>query len=203
VSSNLDIGLSLKIMQGVIYDRPIGFDTESGDISDEFEDASETVTTFGLDLGLVYESTTIPDLAVGIVGKNLNTPEFENDAGRKFEVEPQYRAGIAYDCLYDMITIAIDADLSANETLIQDYQSQYIGGGIDFHPGSWISLRAGAMKNTKEEYEGLIYTGGVSLGLKWIQVDLTGQISAETGEFDGEEIPRYGRAQLSIVSKWF
>ena len=59
------------------------------------------------------------------------------------------------------------------------------------------------MKNTKEEYEGLIYTGGVSFGLKWLQVDVTGQMSAEQGEFDGEEIPRYARVQASIVSKWF
>jgi hypothetical protein len=203
VSSNLDIGLSLKVMQGVVYDEQISFDTESGDISDEFEDASESVTTFGVDLGLVYKSTTISGLAIGLVGKNLNTPEFDNDAGTIYEVEPQYRAGIAYDFLFDMFTLAIDADLSANETLIEDYQSQYVGGGIDFHPGSLISLRVGAMKNTKEEYEGLIYTGGVSFGLKWLQVDVTGQMSAEQGEFDGEEIPRYARVQASIVSKWF
>ena len=59
------------------------------------------------------------------------------------------------------------------------------------------------MENISESDEGIIYTGGFSLGTKWIQLDVAGQLSSKKGEFEGEEIPRYARVQVSLVSKWF
>lgn len=99
-------------------------------------------------------------------------------------------------------TLAFDLDLTTNETFIEGYDAQFAGGGISFHPVSWCSLRAGAMKNLKENDEGLIVTAGLGLGIKWFQLDLAAQMATKTGEYDGTEIPRYGRVQLAFVSKW-
>ena len=48
----------------------------------------------------------------------------------------------------------------------------------------------------------LIFTGGLGIGCKWVQLDLSAQISTEEAEFDGNTIPRHARAQLALVSKW-
>ena len=199
----LNCGVSLKIMPAYTYDLNMKIDTESGDISDDFKDAEKQDTSFGVDFGLLYKPPVLSNLSIGLVAKNINTPEFETISGDTLEVKPQVRAGLAYDLLGDLITIAIDADLTNNETFIPDYESQFIGGGFNFHPFSWLSLRGGAMTNTQEKDEGIIWTAGLGFGLKWFQLDLSGQYSSKEGEFDGNTIPAYGRVQVSIVSKWF
>lgn len=153
-------------MPAYTYDLNVNIDTESGDISDVLKDAEKQDTSFGVDFGLLYKPPILSDLSIGLVAKNINTPEFETISGDTLEVKPQVRAGLAYDFLGDLITIAIDADLTNNETFIPDYESQFIGGGINFHPFSWLSLRGGAMTNTQEKDEGIIWTAGLGFGLK-------------------------------------
>ena len=60
-----------------------------------------------------------------------------------------------------------------------------------------------AMSNMKESVEGTVLTGGLSLGVKWLQIDVAGQYSMKEGEFDGSKIPRYSKVQIALVSKWF
>lgn len=200
---DINCGASFKIMPGYSYDQNVKIDTRSGNVSDDMNDADKQDTSFGVDLGLLYKPVILPNLSIGIVGKNLNTPRFKTVNDDTLEVKPQVRAGLAYDLLLDRLTVAIDADLTRNETFIPEYQSQFIGGGLNFHPFSWLSLRVGAMQNIQEDNEGLIWTGGFGAGVKWFQMDLSGQYSSKTGEYDGDSIPKYGRIQLSFVSKWF
>jgi hypothetical protein len=199
----LNCGASFKIMPGYTYDATIKIDTESGDVDSELEDVEERDTSWGIDLGLLFKPTKLPKLSLGLVGKNLNTPEFDTATGDTLKVKPQGRAGLAYDFWGDRLTVAIDGDLTKNETFIPDYDSQFIGGGINFHPFSWLSLRCGAMQNIQESDDGTIYTAGLGFGLKWFQLDVTGQASDKKGEYEDEEIPRYARVQVALVSKWF
>jgi hypothetical protein len=76
--------------------------------------------------------------------------------------------------------------------------------GLEFHPASWFALRAGAMKDIASEKfdEGMIMTAGVGFGLKWLQFDLSAQMSSKKGEYDGQAIPRYAALNFSLVSKW-
>lgn len=199
----VDVGAAFKIMPGYTFDGDVKIDTESGDISDRLEDADKRDTSWGIDLGLLYKPARVPGLSLGLVGKNLNTPEFDTVTGRAYEVDPQVRAGVAYDCWDDRVCLALDFDLTSNKTFIPDYDAQFVGGGINFHPWSWFSIRGGVMRNIKESDEGTILTAGLGLGLKWFQLDIAGQISTEEGSYDGRDIPRYGRVQVSLVSKWF
>ncbi len=59
------------------------------------------------------------------------------------------------------------------------------------------------MRNIQESDDGTIYTAGLGFGLKWIQLDITGQASDKKAEYEGDEIPRYLRVQVALVSKWF
>ncbi len=197
----LDLGGAIKLMPGWTYDGIVAVDISSGDINSKLKDYDKTDTSWGIDLGLLFKPHFLKGLSLGLVGKNLNTPEFDTVTGQTYKIDPQARLGIAYD--FSAFTLALDADLTKNKTFIPDYDTQYIGGGISFHPWSWFSLRAGAMQNIAESEEGLVLTGGLGMGLKWFQLDLAAQVSTKSGEFDGNDIPRYMRIQASIVSKWF
>jgi len=198
----IDVGGALKLMPGYTFEKKIKIDTESGDIDDELKDAEESDVSYGVDLGILYKPQKMPRLSIGLVGKNLNTPEFDTTSGATLKVEPQVRAGAAYDFLNDKVTVALDADLTKNETFIEDYYSQFIGGGIAYHPVNWFSLRAGAMRNLQESNDGTILTAGLGFGLKWLQLDISGQYSTEEGEYDGNSLPRYSRVEIALVSKW-
>ena len=202
-AGRLSLGGSVKIMSGRTYflEKPI--DSESGDIMDDIDATEKETTTFGMDAGLQFIPAGIEDLSLGMVMKNMNTPKFDVIDGSKIEIKPQVRIGAAYNTLLDRLTFAVDADLTDNETLIPGYREQYIGGGVDFHPFSWFSLRAGMMKNIKESDEGNIMTAGLGFGSKWLQLDIAGQYSTEKGTYDGKKMPRYGRVQVSLVSRWF
>jgi hypothetical protein len=200
---DLSVGGAFKIMSGSTYKLEKPVDTESGDISDDIEDYEEKDIAFGVDMGLLLNPMGLDSVALGLVVKNINGPEFDFCDGTTLEFKPLARAGFAYNVLLDRLTVALDVDLTKNESLIPGYDEQYVGGGLDFHPFSWFSIRGGMMKNMEESNEGAIYTAGLGLGAKWFQIDVAGQYSEEKGSYDGEDIPRYTRVQASIVSRWF
>lgn len=202
VPGTFSLGGSAKIMSANTYSGIMKIDDESNDIVDTLQDSEESDSTIGFDLGALYSPPGLSNLSLGIVAKNLNSPEFNMPGGGTITIDPQIRAGAAMNLLSDKLTVAFDMDLSANETYIEGYDAQFAGGGVSFHPTSWFSVRGGAMKNIKETDEGLILTAGLGFGAKWIQADIAGQMSTKKGEFDGNEIPRYTRVQLSLVSKW-
>ncbi len=198
----VDVGGALKLMPGYTFEEKIKIDTESGDVDDELKDAEESDLSYGVDLGVLFKPQKLPRLSIGLVGKNLNTPKFDTVSGAMLEVEPQVRAGVAYDFFKDKVTVALDADLTKNETFIEDYYSQLIGGGIAYHPVNWFSLRAGAMRNLQESNDGTILTAGLGFGMKWLQFDISGQYSTEEGEYDGDSFPRCSRVEIALVSQW-
>ncbi len=199
----LSCGGAFKIMTGQTFDEEIKIDTESGDINSDLENTAKSDTTWGVDVGVLYNPASLGNFTAGLVLKNLNSPGFSTISGKTLEVDPQIRAGVAYDFPGKKITCAMDLDLSENKTFIENYYAQYIGVGASFHPFSWLALRCGLMQNIKESDEGLILTAGIGTGVKWLQFDIAGQYSTESGQFDEQSIPRYGRIQFALISKWF
>lgn len=198
----LDMGASVKVMPGRTYDMSIDVDTDFDDLEDEFKNADKNDVSWGIDLGMAFTPEAVSNTTFGIVMKNLNSPEFDTNKGNTLEVDPQVRVGMASDFFDQRLTFALDADVIANDTYISGIDSQFIGGGLNFHPFSWLSLRGGMMKNIRESADGTILTAGIGAGVKWIQMDVSGQYSLKNSEYDGDEIPRYARAQFSLVSKW-
>lgn len=194
----LSIGGSLKFMHGVTYFDKI--DLDDSDSSGSSEKKEKSSANLGVDIGLLYQP--IRNLSIGLVGKNLNSPSFETTNGfDDVTVDPMFRAGIAYD-LFDSLEIAADLDLTKNSTFMDDVDSQMIGGGLDFHPLSWFSLRGGAMHNIGDDISGLIYTAGLGIGAKWLQLDLSGQMGNQWGTFDGTDYPKYTSVNLALISRW-
>jgi len=198
---NIMIGGALKYMYGVTYTQIVSFEDSQDDQTKEELKSSN----FGVDIGLAYQPSFSYDLTIGLVAKNLNAPSFEFDDGTEYTIDPMVRAGIAYNLLDDL-QIATDIDLTTNETLRDGVKSQMLGGGIIYEPFSDIfalSLRAGLQQNLHtSDVAGLVYTAGLGIGVKWIQIDLSGEMASNTNEIEGTSVPQYAKVSLALISRW-
>ncbi len=202
-------GINAKAMSLETSTQSVKLGTSADEADTGIDNYTTTYkNTFGIDLGLAYMPKG-SDLTVGLVGKNINSPSFKVDTSKTgrtadYEFDPYFRAGISYPIWNNNIEFALDVDLQKSETMIPGEDTQMVGAGIELHPASWFALRLGAMQDmASEKYdEGTILTAGVGFGLKWLQFDLSVMASTETGEYDGNEIPRYAAANLSLLSRW-
>ena len=195
--AEVSIGMNLKYMQGVTYKTTLKLDTDSDTLEDSLDTNKKTSTDVGVDLGVLVNAGGI---RFGLVGKYLNSPEFDYYDGSKYKIDPMVRGGVALD-LTNWLTFAMDIDLTENDTGIKDFKSQYVGGGFNIHQ-SWFSIRAGAMRNLVQDEEGTILTAGVGFGLKWFQLDVAAEASTKKGTYDGNDIPRYFKVNVALVSRW-
>jgi hypothetical protein len=200
LGSVINWGISAKYMAGSTTSTKIKFTEDDYDPVDELDKNTKDTSTFGVDAGIIIQPKD-SGFKLAIAGKNLNTPEFDVVDGSTYELEPKITAGVAYSAT-DMIDLTIDYDFTELTDELTNQKYQYVGGGINFHPLTWFSLRAGAKKNLSDDYNGMIYTTGVSFGLKWLQLDAAVQVSENSGDYDGNEIPRYVKANIALVSKW-
>lgn len=201
-AGKLGLGASLKYMKGTTYNARIDVDTSSGNIDNQLNNIEKTDSALGVDLGVLFTPAAYNYLTLGLVGKNLNSPSFETVvAGESYKVAPQFRAGLDV-ALNTKLNLALDLDLTSNKTFITGLDTRYLGGGFNFHPASWFSMRLGAMQNLDSSNEGTVLTGGLGFGLKWLQLDIAAQVANKKGYFDGEEFPRYARANIALVSRW-
>ena len=195
---SLSVGGSLKYMYGETFAKQINID--DNDIEKDLDKNKKNSSAFGVDIGLLYEPVFLPKARIGLVGKNLTSPKFNLSNGDSITIDPQVRAGLAYDIL-DSLEFAMDMDLTSNKTLVDDLKSQMIGGGLNWHPVSWASLRGGLQKDIGSS-SALVYTAGLSFGLKWFQIDIAGQYSSKTNTIQDESIPEEAKVNIAIVSKW-
>ena len=196
---NIYVGGSVKYMKAKTYIETVKID-DSTDNSSVRKDA--TSNSFGVDLGLAYEPSFVNGMTIGLVGKNLNTPEFDVVDGTKVKVKPMIRMGVAYD-IFDSLEVAGDVDLTSNETFVEGVKNQMIGGGLNWHPASWFSARGGLMSNLdSSDKSGVIYTAGLGFGLKWFQLDVSGQVSSKMETVNGTTYPRNAKVNVALISRW-
>jgi F plasmid transfer operon protein TraF len=202
----LGIGASAKVIWGraFIGESQIVNVKDSGDIVRNATDHYLDTTTFGIDLGALWRYGDW--LNVGVVAKNLNSPEFDSPrvtlpirgtVQETIRVKPQVRAGIAVEPL-SWLSLAADLDLTENETLLLGHKNRTLGGGIELHPFTWLKLRGGVYKNLAEGEIGIVPTFGLTLGSPWVHFDLDGATALENGQFEGRSYPREARAQFNL-----
>jgi len=199
----LSVGGSLKLMQGTTYVKKLTIDTDSEESTDddEWEDNKKDSSNIGIDLGVLFKPNEVENLTVGLVAKNINSPKFDVVEGADLKADIQIRTGLLYTILDD-VDFALDLDLTNNNTLINGYKSQVLGGGIDYRPFLGFSIRTGLAQNLANSNEGMIYSAGFGIGMKQFQLDIAGQMSSNSGTYDGEEIPKYSRVYVALSSKW-
>lgn len=197
----LSVGGSVKLMHGSTYVQTLSIDSKNVTDTDTLKANQKDSDNVGLDIGFLLKPSSLPKLQVGLVAKNLNSPEFDTVDGKGIKADLQVRTGLQYQ-FSENLDLAADLDLTNNKTLINGYESQMLGGGLNYHPVSWFALRGGLMQNLSNSNEGLVYTAGLALGVPKFQLDVSAQMSSNTGEYDGKSIPKYAMVNVALVSRW-
>jgi len=204
INEYISIGGNIKAMKGRVYgNQLLVFDNDSGDLLAETEEHFQETSTFGIDLGVLgwYKH-----FSFGLVGRNLNSPKFDGFSkvivlpsgaeqmitAADVKIDPQLAAGVAY-MPWDTLTVEVNYDITKNETILSDYDTQNLSLGVEWNLYKVLALRCGIYKNLAESDIGLVYTAGIGLNLWAARLDIAGAMSADTIEYDGSDYPQEGR----------
>ncbi len=202
VVGKFSIGASVKPMVGYTYSDTVDIDTKFQDVLDRIKDNQTDSTSLGIDVGATMDAPLIPQLKLGFVAKNINKPEFKDDTDTVvFKLDPLYRCGAALE-LTKGLNIAADYDLSVNKDASGN-PSRYLGGGISFDGGGFFKLRGGAMQNVGIDGSNLLYTAGLSLGVKYINLNVAAVWDSKNKtNYDGKDYPNPTKVNVGLVSRW-
>ena len=190
----LYVGGNLKAIVGTVsYVRYDILNNNNSTLS-HFRDNIATSLQPGIDLGALWQAdklfTSLPCRPrIGVVGRNLNDPKFDqpaiaitNGESAHYSENGQVRMGVALTPLH-FWNIAADIDLTNNLTPLPGYHSRMFGVGteVNVFNRSWINipLRAGIMQNIANASSKLAYTAGFGVNLAHLRVDVGGAISSE------------------------
>lgn len=208
INDHLSVGGNLKYMRGRVYgNQVLVFADDSGDTLEKSDEMYEESNNFGLDLGVMARMKMF---SVGLVGRNLNSPKFDgftknilvNGQPRTITVEdvklePQVAAGLAF-IPFETLTMEADIDLTRNETLFTNYNTQNLAFGLEWDAFRFLALRVGAYKNLAESDIGWVYTAGLGLNLWAMRLDVAGAMAADEERYDNEDYPVESRLALQL-----
>ena len=213
----LGIGAAAKVMRGTVYSTDVKVKElkDSADVADRVKDNKADSTQFGIDLGALWrmeEVKYIGPISVGLAAKNLNTPKFDGPKDpatlkvSTIKVEPQVRLGLGLEP-FSWLSLVADMDMTKNKTVIPGRDSQLIGGGLEAHFDHWytlwLALRAGAYKNIGETGSKPVITAGLSLGPKYLRLDINGAMATAKGTYDGKSVPLEGKVEFGLSTAFF
>lgn len=196
----VSLGVNFKIIHGRVYGtNVVVFDNDLSDLIGEVDNNYEDTTTFGIDLGFMGRYGMFQ---FGLVGRNLNAPEFEGPTidGFTFDdvtLDPQVAAGVAF-IPFETLTFEIDLDLTSNETTLSGYETRNFSAGIEWDAFRFLALRAGTYKNLAEDDIGWVITGGLGLNLWAVRFDVGAAMATRTNQFDDEDYPAEARLNFGL-----
>ncbi|MBU2531000.1 MAG: conjugal transfer protein TraF [Elusimicrobia bacterium] len=210
------IGGNIKMVNGRVGYSTFQFmQEESGttDAFDDFDSNTEDSWKPALDLGFLMQLNkrwaNLPmNPRVGLVIRNLNAPKFDKPTtavaagkGSSYQLDRQMRMGFAISPA-NFWHLALDMDLTKNDTPVDGFKSRQLSMGteINIFNKSWINipLRAGMIKNMAESDSKMSYTAGLGFNLIHFNVDVTGMMSSDTTEIEGDDVPRKLSGAVSI-----
>ncbi|TDY01708.1 conjugal transfer protein TraF [Thiohalophilus thiocyanatoxydans] len=124
------------------------------------------------DIGLVYRLGEESRWQAGVVVRNISEQTYTTSGNRTVKIEPQSRAGLAYNG--DVFTVAVDYDLSENDPLVAGGdKTQMLAAGLEFDIFSTLKLRAGYAKNTADVAgpDDDLLSAGLGLNILGLQAD--------------------------------
>ena len=213
----LGIGGSLKVVEGRVYQTQTFLYQSNGvkseDIVSDMTKNYKDSTNFGIDIGVLWKYQRW--LNVGLIAKNLNTPEFDEpnlkdksgneipNTGGKTKLNPQVRIGVDIDP-FDWLSFAVDMDLTNNDTILAnvpgtaDYTTRNLGGGVEIHPADWLKIRGGLYENLAESDIGPVATAGLTIGIKWVTLELDAAYGLNQAKYNNQDYPREARVSLGL-----
>jgi hypothetical protein len=166
------VGTTVKLIQGVTYSNQMN--VRNVNLSILTDARTHSALAIGVDAGLMYRPTEW--LLFGAVGKDLNTPTFAAPDDGRFQMEPQFRAGMAVKP-YDSLLVTADVDLNSNRTLVPSVKSQALSIGAEhsFFATAFF-VRGGAIKNMADARSIFMPTIGFGLHVSRVQFDIGGGV---------------------------
>lgn len=183
---NMAIGFNAKFLLIETYDY-----TEPLRTADVEIDNNQGIngSQFAIDLGVFKE---IGVWKIGLVAKNLIPGSYNyGQTNDKFKIEPQLRAGFAYQSRRSILEFNID--LTKNQPVGFDTASQIAAIGWEWQPWRSFALRAGYNKNLVEPDTGSSTSGTVSAGIGLLYSGFHFDVAGYTGD-EGDGIS----AQLGL-----
>ncbi|KPK37990.1 MAG: hypothetical protein AMJ69_09665 [Gammaproteobacteria bacterium SG8_47] len=161
----LALGITPKYVRTDTFDYSLDVDTAEFDL----EENRKAYSDFNFDLGAAIQLGG--GWKLGLVGKYLIAKEYETFLGNTVELNPQVRAGVAWET--DTLTIAVDADLTKNDPLGFDGQTQFLAGGVELDVADTVQVRAGYSRNMADNVIGDPSLFSVGLGFTFgVRIDL-------------------------------
>ncbi|MEF8793253.1 conjugal transfer protein TraF [Thiohalorhabdus sp.] len=202
INETWSVGGNLKFMKGRVYgNQVVIFDDDSDDVVAKTDERYEETTNVGVDVGIMGRWEMFQ---VGFMGRNLNSPSFDGfrdpETNYKYDdvtLDPQARAGFAF-IPFNTLTLEVDYELTAQETVRNNYETQYLSAGLEWDAFRFLALRAGSYNNMAEDDIGTVYTAGLGLNLWAVRLDVAGAMSADETTVDGEDRPREARATAEL-----
>lgn len=208
----LGVGGAAKVMRGTVYssDVKVMQIKDSKDATTKVKDNHHESTQLGLDLGALWRLEDVKYVGpvnVGLALRNINSPAFEGPVGYdKVKAEPQARLGLGLDPL-SWLSLAADLDLTKNKTVLPGRESQIFGGGLEAHFDYWyalyLAIRAGAYKDIAQTGSKPVITAGLSLGPKWLRLDINGAVATATGTYDNKSYPNEAKVEFGLSTAFF
>lgn len=193
----LSLGGNVKMINGRTVSQSFRFLAED-DTADAFDlDDPESSWAPSLDLGALWKvNERFPGIPfspkVGLVIRNINSPKFDTAASGDYKLGRQARLGLALNPM-KFWTLAMDLDLTKNDTPIDGFKSRQLALGTEINiinrKAFNIPLRAGILSNIAEDSSKMAYTLGTGINLLHMHFDVSGMISSNTTEIDGDEYP--------------
>lgn len=200
-AGKLGVGASTKYLYGEVADRTKSvFDASnnsvlsSKDLAGDVHKSLKGSSSWGIDLGVLWKP--VNSLAIGLVGKNLNSPSFSAGDGAKVTVGRQVRAGLSLQPL-SWLEVTGDVDVLKNSTIVPGVESQHLGGGLELHPVSSLKLRVGGYTDLAISTKGAV-TAGLSVGAPMIYLDVDGAYGLGTTRYNNSKYPSEAKAQASL-----
>lgn len=166
----LSVGVTPKMLDITTYEYTAN--TEGFDDAD-IENFETTDSGFDIDLGAVYKMSADAQWQYGVVVKNLIGGNYNTIAGRKIDLDPQLRAGVAR--MTNRTTLAADLDITKNTGTTGGDSTQFLALGAEYDL-KYLQLRAGYRANLASSSVGDVMTAGIGLG----PVDLTAVVGDDT-----------------------
>lgn len=200
LNEHLSFGGSLKLMLGRVYATEVAVfqDDISGQISAAKEHYEKSINV-GLDLGVMAR---VRMFNVGLTARNVNAPTFKGPTvnGKRYSdvtLDPQIVAGGAF-IPFEWLTVAVDLDLTPNETALPGYHTQMGRLGLEFNPFHFLALRGGLSQNLAERDVGTLAHLGLGLNLWAIRLDVAGSMALEKTTYNGSQIPQEARVAAAL-----
>jgi len=173
------VGVTPKYMQVRSYDYSFDGD-ELDDVDIELEDGERKDSDFNLDLGFAKEWDN--GWVAGLALRNVLAQKYQTVRGNTVKIEPQARLGIAHRG--EMLTVALDVDLTENDTVgFGGGSTQHVMLGAEFDLLSTLRLRLGYRHNLGDvapgEEEGVASAG---IGLRLLGVNLDAAAAGNSDE---------------------